>query len=973
MDVSVKQDGGTQWRQIYSIITVCLNSITTGLLLSWTSPSIPLLQQEGVSMTEASYLTVIPPLTSICVSPFVGKLIDWIGRRRAVLSVTLSYTIAWLLIILANNITISPAPGYLPQIYIYYAARVFTGIGDACVFTTIPGYVTEIATPAVRGTWGNCISLSILFGQFLINLIGAYLSIVNTAYVCLLLPVVFLVNFMFIKESPYYLLMKGRVDDARSSLQWLRGAKSPAHVEEELIKLTSDVQRQMSETGRYYDLIKIKSNRKACLIGIVIRAVQQLSGISAFSYYSQTIFIESGSDLSPSMSAIVFTAILFICTFLASFVLDILGRRRAMLISCAGCSLVLFIQSGFFYIQDETEIIMEGFQVFPLISMVTYVFFYAIGLGLVPTLILGELFSSSVKSKAFVVMNMSFGISMASSAQIFAVCLSTAGLYAAFLFLAICTMGGIGVSYYLYRKQKGKLWKRFNKVLKSKKCKNVNFTYAFYYRQPTLSVFHLRDPTESRISLIEYKMVVDVTYHQNGKQWRQVYSILIVCLNTISTGQCLAWTSPFIPILRQQGVSMEEATYLSIIPPLTTIIASPLVGKLIDWIGRRPAILSVTLSYTIYWLLIIIAANATTSPASEYLPRPLYIYYAARVFNGIGDSCVFSTIPCYVTEITTPSVRGTWGNCISLSIFFGQFLMNIIGSYLSIANTAYVCLLLPLVFILNYFFIKETPYYLLMKGRVDDARSSLQWLRNTSATYVEEELIQLTSDVQRQMSETGRYYDLIKISSNRKACLIGILIRASQQFSGISAFSYYSQTIFIESGSDLSPSMSAIVFTGILFICTFFASFVLDYLGRRKAMLISCTGCTLVLFIQAAFFYIQDETEIIMEGFKVFPLISMVTYVLVYAIGLGLVPTLMLGELFSSSVKSKAFVVMNVFFGICIASSAEVFAVCLSVVGLYAAFLFLAICTAGSIGISYCVVPETKGKTLEEIQQGFKQ
>ncbi|XP_065165508.1 facilitated trehalose transporter Tret1-like [Atheta coriaria] len=461
----------------------------------------------------------------------------------------------------------------------------------------------------------------------------------------------------------------------------------------------------------------------------------------------------------------------------------------------------------------------------------------------------------------------------------------------------------------------------------------------------------------------------------DSKQWRQIYTIFTVSLNTITTGQFMSWPSPTIPILRQQGVSMEEATYLTIIPPVTAIIASPLVGKLIDWIGRRPAILSVTISYCICWILIALAANTTISTTDFtfwYLPRPLYIYYTARVFNGIGDACVFTTIPCYVTEISTPSIRGTWGTSVAFSIFIGQFLANIIGAYLSIAHTAYLSLLIPVMFLLNYYFIKETPYYLLMKGRVDDARSSLQWLRNTSATYVEEELTQLNNDVQRQLSEPGRYYDLIKISSNRKACLIGILTRACQQFSGINAFTVYAQTIFMESGSDLSPSMSAIVFTGILLICTFVTSFILDILGRRRAMLISCTGSSVVLFIQTAFFYIQDETDITLNGFQMFPLISMVIFVIFYSIGLGLVPTSILGELFSSSVKSKAFVVMNIFYGFSMASSAMVFAFCLDIAGLYAAFLCVAICSAISILISYWFVPETKGKTLEEIQQSFK-
>jgi MFS family permease len=450
---------------------------------------------------------------------------------------------------------------------------------------------------------------------------------------------------------------------------------------------------------------------------------------------------------------------------------------------------------------------------------------------------------------------------------------------------------------------------------------------------------------------------------EKDKDWFQTLAIFLSCLASYTAGMLFSWSSPSIPKIVEDkvnyNISLDEASYFTVLPPIGAIVSSFLFAKLNDTIGRKYSLLLIAFPHIISLILI---ANA----------KSVYVFYVSRFITGLGDSCLFASLPIYVGEISTPKVRGTWGNLMTFLIYLGQLSINVIGSYTTIATAAYICLVFPIFFLCTFVFMPESPYFYLMKGRTDDARTSLQKLRQKQ--NVEEELHKLKSDVDRQMSESGSWKDVLTLSSNRKAVYAGIFLRASQQLGGISSFAVYTQYIFLKSGGNVSASTSAIIFMGLCAVLNMCAAFTLDRFGRRKSYFVSLLLCGMVLLCEATYFFIEQfyGAEVNVAIVNWIPLVGMITYVVFYSFGLGIVPTLMLGELFSASIKGKGLLLLNIVFGVLVSCTTKLFHLLDTSFGLYAPFLFFSISCFISTILAVYFVPETKGKTLEEIQQSLK-
>lgn len=424
-----------------------------------------------------------------------------------------------------------------------------------------------------------------------------------------------------------------------------------------------------------------------------------------------------------------------------------------------------------------------------------------------------------------------------------------------------------------------------------------------------------------------------------------------------------AWSSPSMPKLvndkENYDITEEEAVWFTVIPPISMSLATLMTSRLNDIFGRKKVIIFLGVLHVINWTLVITA-------------RSVNVFYVARVLSGVADACVFSSIPMYIGEVSIPEVRGRWGNMLAFNIFLGQFLINTIGSFLTVVQMGYVAVSVPILFLIIFPFMPESPYYYAMKDRDDEARTALIWLRRKRD--IEEDFQQLKNDVNRQISESGTWKDLFTIKSNRKALYAGLFLRAAQQFSGISVFAVYTHYMFTKAGGSISPTTSVIIFTGSLMVLNFVAGLVVDKLGRRKAFMYSLFCCGVILMGMSVYFYLdQYHPEVDMSLIQSAPLVGMMLFVVASSFGMGVVPTLMLGELFSTSIKAKALCFLIIVFGVQLSIVTRVFYILDVNFGLYCPFLIFGLnCLISSILTLY-IVPETKGKTLEEIQQSLKQ
>ncbi|EFA06748.1 facilitated trehalose transporter Tret1-2 homolog [Tribolium castaneum] len=450
---------------------------------------------------------------------------------------------------------------------------------------------------------------------------------------------------------------------------------------------------------------------------------------------------------------------------------------------------------------------------------------------------------------------------------------------------------------------------------------------------------------------------------EKGGDWYQILAIFLSCISAFNAGMLFSWSSPSIPKISEDKVnydiSLDEASYFTVLPPMGAICSCFVFSKLTDMIGRKHTLILIAIPQIVSLVLISVA-------------KSVYVFYIARFLAGVADACLFASLPIYVAEITTPKVRGTWGNFMTFLIYIGQLTINIVGSYTSVVMTAYICLIFPVFFLCTFIFMPETPYYYLIKNRTEDARLSLRKLRRKQD--VEEELNKLKADVARQMSESATWRDVFTIVSNRKAVYAGVFLRASQQLGGISSFAVYTQYIFLKSGGDVSASTSSIIFMGLCAALNMCAGFTLDRIGRRRSYFLSLLLCGSVLLCEAVYFILEqfygDKVDVQVVNW--IPLVGMILYVIFYSFGLGIVPTLMLGELFSASIKGKGLFVLNIVFALLVSGATKLFHILDTSFGLFAPFLFFSVSCFLSAILALYFVPETKGKTLEEIQQSLK-
>lgn len=437
---------------------------------------------------------------------------------------------------------------------------------------------------------------------------------------------------------------------------------------------------------------------------------------------------------------------------------------------------------------------------------------------------------------------------------------------------------------------------------------------------------------------------------------------ILGALSAFISGSLFSWPSPAIPqLIAKDGhyqFTMEACSYLTVLPSITTIIAAFIYPSIADKIGRKLTLLTVTIPYSIAWILIALSEN-------------IYLFYLSRLIGGCGEACIFSTLPSYIGEISTPKVRGLWGNALICSVLAGQLYVNAVGGYLDVKTTAWISLIWPIVFIATFLFAPESPYYFMMKGRRSEARESLQKLRGLDD--VENELDGIEAAVQRQMSESCHWKELWTIKSNRKAIFAGLFLRASQQLSGMACMVTYTQYIFAQSGQSFNPADSTLVFSSIMLIGAVSLSTLLNRMGRRLPFLISLIGCVITLALLSVYFYLDlEEPSVDLSDLKWIPLVCMLMYLVWFSLGLVTIPTLMLSELFSASAKSKALTILIIAFGVFVSLTTKVFNLLETAFGLFAPFAFFSICCLCNVFIALKLIPETKGKTLEEIQQMLK-
>lgn len=235
-------------------------------------------------------------------------------------------------------------------------------------------------------------------GVLYVYAIGPYVSYQTLQWFCLVLALIFTGVFIFMPESPYYYVAKGRQEDASKSLQFLRQQSAEA-VKDCLVDIENFIKETAEQKGTIMDIIRIPGNRKAFMISALLLAFQQLSGNTAVLFNTQSIFEAAHTRVDAAIAAIIIAIVQVAASGLTPLIVDRLGRKIILLICSAVMSVALFALGAYFYMSltgDDTSSIMW----LPLTSLIVYMIFYNASFGSLPWVILGETFPANVKAVA---------------------------------------------------------------------------------------------------------------------------------------------------------------------------------------------------------------------------------------------------------------------------------------------------------------------------------------------------------------------------------------------------------------------------------------------------------------------------------------------------------------------------------------------------------------------------------------------
>lgn len=435
---------------------------------------------------------------------------------------------------------------------------------------------------------------------------------------------------------------------------------------------------------------------------------------------------------------------------------------------------------------------------------------------------------------------------------------------------------------------------------------------------------------------------------------------------TFSSGASYVWSSPAIPRLNGQidpennplkyNITPQEESWIASCLPLAAAISAFLSGYLSDRIGRKNTLLLSGIPPIIAYIFLTFA-NET------------YYIYIGRFLCGLSAGTGLTIIPIYIGEIAQSNNRGFLGCLLVFFLALGGLYIYFISPIVSLQMLSALNIIIPIIFLVLFgLFVPESPYYYVIKNRIDLAEKSLLKFRYNNKEIVSKELPIIIKDVQASFSRKVTFKDVLKEEAVRKGVIVSIGLMVFQQWSGINAVFFYMQSIFEDTKVGLTSDTCVIIAGMIQFLTSVFTLPTVDKFGRRILLLASAIGNALSLFVGGVYLYLKENTAVDVSRLNLLPFITINVFVLTYTVGMGPVSFTMIGELFPPHVKSLAATV-NIF--ACLVSMflvTNIFPYMKESLGLGLSFISLAVICCASTVFIYFKVPETKGKRLEEIQ-----
>jgi sugar porter (SP) family MFS transporter len=391
------------------------------------------------------------------------------------------------------------------------------------------------------------------------------------------------------------------------------------------------------------------------------------------------------------------------------------------------------------------------------------------------------------------------------------------------------------------------------------------------------------------------------------------------------------------------------------------IVGVSFAGVLSDRLGRKKVLL-------ISAVLFLVSAVGTA------IPKTLAQFIIFRIIGGIGVGAASMTSPMYIAEISPARIRGRMVSVNQFAIIFGMLVVYFVNYYIAgrgdeVWNIQYGWRwmfgsesLPALLLLVLLFFVPESPRWLTKQKQSEKALSILA--RVGGSQHAKDELAAIEETIAH---ETGSISQLFE-PGMKIVLVIGIVLAVLQQVTGINVFLYYAPEIFKKLGTGTDVALLQTVVVGAVNLTfTVIAIWTVDKLGRKPLMIVGSAGMGVALLAMGLAAYFQ-KTE-------VWVLVFILGYIACFALAVGPVTWVILSEIFPTSIRGRAMAIATVCLWAANTIVSQTFPMLNENPYLVEKFhhgfpfwIYGAFCAIEVVFIRV-FVPETKGKSLEEIEK----
>ncbi|GEO27460.1 arabinose-proton symporter [Alicyclobacillus acidoterrestris] len=395
--------------------------------------------------------------------------------------------------------------------------------------------------------------------------------------------------------------------------------------------------------------------------------------------------------------------------------------------------------------------------------------------------------------------------------------------------------------------------------------------------------------------------------------------------------------------------------------PLGAMLGVLIAGFLSDRLGRKPVLLLAGLLF--------VASSLGAAAANS-----VAVLVIARIVGGIGIGVASMLSPLYISEISPASIRGRLVGTNQLGVVLGIFIVYIVNAVIANIHThawdqAYgwrwmfgVGAIPGIIFFILLFWVPESPRYLLKQGH--EARALAVLEKINGAVVAQAELAQITTSLREESEVNGLWRELMR-RGIRVALLVAVVLAAMQQFTGTSAVAYYAPIIFKQGGAgDNAALIETVLIGAIKVIFTIVLMLLVDRVGRRRLLLIGASMMAIFLSILGVSF---EAATVSIGVVLAFILLHTVAFELSWGGGVWIV----ISEIFPTRIRGRAMAIGSFVLWGATYLVTQFFPVMMSHLGASITFWVFALMCIIMFLFTLRFVPETKGKSLEQIQRDW--